>query len=220
MSTIFDVMLDLPLFQGMTRKEFMELAEKVRFDFYKRKKGEHIVETDEPCNSLIFILSGNVSSECTGEGNRYLIKEWFKSPLVIQPERLFGLRNRYSHRFLADTDIHLLRVEKRAIVEWLFDSDIFRFNYVNIISTNAQLSVSKLWKSNPEALPNRFVHFLYSRCLRPAGKKELYVSMNTLAEELNTTRLNISKMLRNLEEEQKISVGHERIQIEAFEQLI
>ena len=69
-------------------------------------------------------------------------------------------------------------------------------------------------------LHERFVKFVQQRCLRPAGRKELYIKMTQLGKELGTTRLNTSRMLHDWAERQCLTFERGHITIPAFERLI
>ena len=51
-----------------------------------------LVRQDTPCNQLIFVLDGEVQIESKDRAHQYTIWETFKSPNVIEPYSLFGMR--------------------------------------------------------------------------------------------------------------------------------
>lgn len=50
---LYDILLSLPLFLGMSRNDLHEAAGKTRFDFLKVPEGEAIVKDGERCLSLL-----------------------------------------------------------------------------------------------------------------------------------------------------------------------
>ena len=216
----FDRLLLLPLFQGIGRGDFLEIAERIRLGFHNKSKGNVLVQQDEMCTGLTFILNGEVCSTKLSDHKDYELSEWINLPMVLQPESLFGLSTRYTRTFKAATDVQVLRVEKDAVRDILFYYPTFRINYLNLLSTRVQLAHRQLWKACPDDLNLRFVQFLNARCLRPAGRKELCISMNVLADELLATRLNVSKMLNALAAEHKIELKREKIVVPNMEHLM
>ena len=58
MESIFEILMDLPLFQGVSREKLSELIEKTPFHFLKYADGEQIIASGEPCTHVKFIISG------------------------------------------------------------------------------------------------------------------------------------------------------------------
>lgn len=213
-------LLELPLFQGLGKNEFIEMVERVHFVCRKLSTGTTIVKQDDSCRSLIFVLSGDVRVSGYGDNHAYVLNEQLHAPQVVQPDNLFGLNTTYTRTFTAETEVEVMEIEKSVVRDILFDYTIFRFNYLNLLSHNLQQSHRSRWRSLPEDLPHRFVRFLADRCCRPAGQKELCIKMTQLAKELDATRLNVSMMLRELERQGKLHLHRERIVVPAFQDLL
>lgn len=216
----FDRLLLLPLFQGIGRGEFFEIAERIRIGFQKVPAGEVLVRQDDSCAQLHFVLKGELCARHLSGNKHYVLSEWFDMPMVVQPENLFGFRTRFTHTFQAVTALHILKIEKAAVRDILFYYPTFRINYLNMVSTQVQQAGRNAWKRWPSDLESRFVHFLILRCARPAGRKELKIKMSQLSEELLATRLNVSRMLNLLQDRKLIVLHRERIEIPSFERLI
>ena len=216
----FDRLLLLPLFQGMSRADFLEVAERVKLNFQQRSKGNVLVEQDDLCTGLYFVLKGEVEVRKVSDQKDSELVEWVNMPMVLQPEAMFGLSTRYTRTFIANTPLQLLRVEKDVVRDILFDYSTFRINYLNLVSYRVQHANRLLWRNLPPVLESRFIHYLNAHCLRPAGRKELKIGMVALSERLLATRLNVSKMLNNLEEKQLIELYRGRIMIPCMEKLL
>ncbi len=216
----FERLLLLPLFQGIGREEFWEIAERIRIGFQKLPGGAVIAGQDSSCEMLQFVLSGEVCVRQTSDDYAYMLSEYFAQPMVVQPEALFGMRTRYTRTFLASTATELLKIEKSAVRDILFYYPTFRINYLNMVSTQMQQATRLLWRSFPEKLHYRFVRFMAVRCLKPAGRKVLKIKMTQLAAELNATRLGVSNMLHDLQERGLLEIHRGHIVINSFERLM
>ena len=51
-TSMFERLLQLPLFQGMTKKEIYEVISRVKLDFTNYQAGDEIVLQGDPCKSL------------------------------------------------------------------------------------------------------------------------------------------------------------------------
>ena len=56
METMFDTLLQLPLFQGLCHEDFTSILDKVKLHFIKHKAGETIIKSGNPCTQLCFLL--------------------------------------------------------------------------------------------------------------------------------------------------------------------
>ena len=219
-SHIFHRFVGNPLFQGLSVDDFEHIAERVPFDFHTVAPGHAIVHADDPCEGLICTLSGTICKEEVSDLHHYTFREFTTTNTVIQPERLFGLRPRYSATFLAETEVQYFSVPKREVRDVLFTLTPFHLNYLNLICTTQQLQESRVWRALPDSLEARFLHFLYSRSSRPAGRKELIIDMVALAGELTATRLRVSQMLNQLNDKGLIELRRRHILIPSLELLL
>ncbi len=62
MDTMFDTLLQLPLFQGLAHEDFTSILEKVKLHFTQHKPGEIIAAYGDNCDRFIFVLKGGVSA--------------------------------------------------------------------------------------------------------------------------------------------------------------
>ena len=136
-SHIFHRFVGNPLFQGLSVDDFEHIAERVPFDFHTVAPGHTIVHADDPCEGLICTLSGTVCKEEVSDLRHYSFREFITTNTVIQPERLFGLRPRYSASFLAETEVQYFSVPKREVRDVLFTLTPFHLNYLNLICTTS-----------------------------------------------------------------------------------
>lgn len=219
-NAFFERLLLLPLFQGIGKQEFWEIAERIRIGFQKLSPGAVIAGQDTSCEMLNFILGGEVCVSQASDDYAYTLSEYFSQPIVVQPEALFGMRTRYTRTFTAKSTTELLKIEKSAVRDILFYYPTFRINYLNMVSTQMQQATRLLWRSLPENLHYRFVRFVAVRCLKPAGRKDLKIKMTQLAAELNETRLSVSNMLHDLENLGLVEMRRGHIVINSFEKLM
>lgn len=208
---MFDTLLQLPLFQGLCQNDFTSILEKIKLDFTQYKPGEVIVQEGEICNKLLFIIKGKYSSLNRSQTRLYTFIERLEAPSLIEPQALFGLQTTYSTSYIADSDIHTVSISKACVLNYLFHYDIFRLNYLNIISSRAQNLHKRLWKAPQTDLEQRIISFIAEHSERTSGEKILKIKMKDWADYLNCTRLNLSKTLHAMEEENRIYLRRKEI---------
>ncbi len=215
----YSLLSRLPLFQGMSSSEFDDVISHVRMGFSKVSANERIFAEGEPVNGLSFILNGIVEMETVADDGSFSVIEEISTPCVIQPERLFGLTQRFSHNFSAKTDCQLLTISKGEVMRLTTESMVFRLNMMNLICTQAQTAMHLPWQHKHEDITKKITTFIRSHCLRPIGRKIVKIGMVQLGHEISESRLNVSKALHNMQEEGKITNSRGIIIIPHLEEL-
>lgn len=215
-----DNLLSLPLFLGMSRNDLQEVVGHTKFDFHKYAGGETIVSEGTPCRHIHFLMSGSVCIITEANDHGYQIEEEICAPELFQPENIFGLTQRYTHTFVAKKNCGVMRLDKKETMKLFDEYKIFRLNMLNQIATQNQKLNRHILKAAPKTLEERITRFFEQRCMRPAGKKTFRIKMTRIAEEVNDSRLDVSKALNRMEGEGLIKLFRARIQIPALEKLI
>lgn len=217
---IYDQLLQFPLFQGMSRDDLEIIAGHIRFGFVKVAAGKSIVRVGDPCTQLCFLINGTVKVETFGDEHRYAVTEQLSAPYILQQEAIFGYYQCYTHSFTALTDVNLLTIAKEEVFRLLEDFLVFRLNTVNQFATRIQKQSLQMWRRCPVTLRERLIRFLIQHCAYPAGPKTFHILMEQLAEELNDSRLNVSRVLNQLQKEGLVSLHRGRIDIPQLERLL
>ena len=216
-SNIFDKLIGLPLFIGMTHDDISQIVGQTKFGFHKYTKGQIIVEDGQLCDSLHIITDGVLTATAHADDHGYTISEELPVPLTLQPDHLFGLRQRFSRSFSALRACHLLTLDKNEVLRLSEEHIIFHLNLLNLISAQSQRSQQQLWHIPAQTLEQRIIQFVAQRCLRMAGPKDVTIKMKRLAEELNDSRLDISHALNNLQDKGLLSLHRGGFHIPFFE---
>lgn len=211
MKTMFDTLLQLPMFQGLCNEDFTNILEKVKLHFTKHKPGEMIIDHNTPCDQLIFLLDGQLASTTTSEDEIYSFVELIEAPYVIEPQALFGMNTRYISSYSSQTESHTVSISKSLVLAELFKYDIFRLNYMNIISNRAQMLYNRLWEKTPQTAEEKIINFILIHIEKPVGEKILKIKMDDLAHILDDTRLNISKTLNTMQEQKVLELHRKEI---------
>lgn len=219
MLQLYDKLIELPLFIGISTDELSDIVGQTKFGFHKLAVDRPLVSTDDKCTQLFFLMSGTLRVVSYADNYRYRIEEELSAPAVIQPEHLFGLQQRYTKDFIAHTDCSLLSLDKAEVLRLLDSYLIFRLNLLNSISMQAQRMSHIPWRQQPSEIRQQFVNFLRLRCLTQAGCKVLRIRMEELAKELHQSRLNVSRMLNALQNEGLLTMSRGIIIVPQLETL-
>ena len=217
---IYDRLLQFPLFQGMSRDDLEIVAGHTRFGFLKVPAGRQIIHAGDPCTHLYFLINGTLKIETFSVDRRYSVTEQMSSPYILQQESIFGYYQRYTHDFYALTDANFLTLDKEEVVRLSEDFLVFRLNLMNHLATQTQKLIQSQWRRNPLSLRERIVRFLFQHTLYPAGPKPFHILMERLAEEVNDSRLNVSRTLNRMQETGVLELHRGRIEIPQLERLL
>ena len=89
-NTSYKVLLQLPLFQGMTANELHDIGACIPFHFHKYAEKEVIAHEGENCNHLTFLLKGVLNVTSYSLNRSYAITENIMAPAVLPLEELYG----------------------------------------------------------------------------------------------------------------------------------
>lgn len=212
-------LLLLPLFQGFSRLDFIDIVEKTPFDFRTISPKGIVVSQGTTCKCLCMVLNGKMSVETDSPEHTYRLTESVSAPHIIQIENLFGLHNKYTRTYRAQSEVQLVMLDKQSVRQLLVVYPAFQINFYNAVSTCAQSREVMLWSKRSDTVEGRFRTFLLKRCSRPIGQKQLKIRMEDLASELGATRLRVSQMLADLAAKNKIIYSRGIIHVQSLENL-
>ena len=171
MSSIYDTLMALPLFQGISRVLLAELIEKVRFDFEKYQDGDTIVQAGDPCNTLCFIVSGEARVDIPFVNKKIHILETIEGPNVICPENLYGQNPSQLVNVKAHGVCGTMRLQKADYFNMVKKDEVFLFNILNYLSRNNQATYSNFLALNRGTVPEKLSFLITS--LTHAGSKDI-----------------------------------------------
>jgi CRP-like cAMP-binding protein len=204
----------------MSSTDLTSVAGKTKFAFHRVAKGKKVVSEGDQCQNLFFLLEGSLQVTSWADDNSYSMVEEMTAPDVIQPERIFGLTQRYTKTFTALTECRLIGISKAEVLRLSEEHMIFQLNLLNIISTQSQRITHQPWRVRPQGIRNKIIRFVETHSMRPAGEKTLYIKMETLATLIAESRLNVSKELNAMHQEGLINITRGIIHIPALEKLM
>lgn len=217
---LYDHLLQFPLFQGMSRDNLAQVAGHTKFGFMKCAIGQTIVREDDACTQLYFLLSGKLRFETRSDDRSYRVIEQLEAPYMFQAEAIFGYNQRFTHTVTAIMESSFITIDKDELLRLSEDFLVFRLNLLNLYATQAQKLLRQPWRHRPESLSDRIVRFLVHHCVYPAGPKTIHILMTQLAAEVGDSRLDVSRVLNQLQRDGLLHLHRGRIEVPQMERLI
>lgn len=216
---LYNKLITLPLFIGMSHEELERIIAQTKFDFQKFEAGSIIVKEGQKSGQLLLLVDGEVELSTSADDHGYTVYEEMRAPLALQPQHTLGLNQRYTCTAIALTACSLICINKTETLRLTSDSLIFRLNFLNILSTVLQKKIHQDWRSMPPNLEQRMLRFFLAHCQHPAGHKVFKINMERLAAEVNDSRLHISQLLNQFSSQGLLSLSRGKIVIPAIEKL-
>lgn len=210
--SIYDTLLELPLFHGASRERLSEIVGAIKFHFLRYSPGDVIFEAAENCTHIRFILSGRVWLSISAENKGFEVLQTIAGPDVLQPDFLYGRTTSYPSEAVAQTAVGILQIEKADYLRILTMDKVFLINYLNYLSMNAQKSLYVM--ELPGAGVARRLSFLVRALTQPGAKDVEIKSHGTSFEEMfGTDATSLRDALQQLEANDIIECGSQCIKI-------
>ena len=134
-------------------------------------------------------------------------------------QSLFGMQPNYTATYRAATPVSVLTIDKHFIFSELNKYEIFRLNFLNILSNQNQIAYQKLWHTHSGTLSEKFMNFIGIRSQKKTGEKVLHATMEDLASLIDETRINLSRLLNHLQTKGLVRLKRKEIHLPQFEKL-
>ena len=171
MDSMYEILMELPLFKGVSFDRLSEIIGHTRFHFLKYNDGEPVVTADTPCTHLKFVISGAVRLTTVNADGRMRVCQTLQSPDVIAPDFLFGRFTHYPCSGTAIGKTGILQITKMDYLKILHSDDVFMLNFLNTLSINAQKSVIGVLALTNGSLEERIAFWIAA--LTQRGSKEI-----------------------------------------------
>lgn len=217
---MFDTLLSLPLFQGLSHDDLTRILESTHLSFETLPPNSVIIQQDELCTGLTFVLSGEVSSITEAADRSWSVEETLPTPMVLGLEVLYGRARTHPFSVYARTSTRLLNIDKRTVAALTGYFEVFRINVLNALTTAIAQQRQPLWTPAATTLEGRIIEFLRQHVHRPAGRKVFRISMRMLGAYLGEDQRYISVAAHRIERRGYIQLRRSAVHVPAFETLI
>ena len=218
--TIYDQLLQFPLFQGMSQTELMEVTGHTKFGFSKLSTGKWLAHEGDDCGHLALLTHGTLMAETISDDRKCRVLETLSAPYTLQPDHIFGMTQRYTSSFKALTPCNVITIDKQEVLLLLETQLVFRLNMLNLLATESQRLSQHPWRTVPATLRSALIRFFLQHTLRPAGSKTYHILMKRLAAEQGCSRLEVSQALNSMQADGLLTLHRGRIEIPMLERLL
>lgn len=213
MNSMYQQLMQLPLFQGVSSDRITALVEKLPFHFLKFRNGEQIFAAGDQCTHMRFIVSGQVRLETPFDSLRVSLLQTLTTPHVLAAEYLFGRETSYPYTAVADGPCGILQLRKSDYITMLGSDKVFLFNILNYLSSGSQRNCSSFVAIKEGSVNERLAMLMDTLVVAGATDVVLRFRQKDLCTLLGTQRTTLISSLDKLVDEEIIDYDSNELRI-------
>jgi CRP-like cAMP-binding protein len=218
--SMFDILLALPLFQGLGHADLTRILESTHLEFVTIGPGGTACQQDATCDRIIFVIEGKLAAHTLSADRQWGVIEHLSQPAIVGLDVLHGRRRTFTFTATALTRTKLLVVDKRTMGALFRYFEVMQINALNHLTSELARRDAPLWLPATTSLEARILHFCRLHLLRPAGYKCFDISQRALGDYLGEDPRYISKALQRMENDGLLKRSRRSIEFPAFEKAL
>lgn len=159
-NSMYENLMTLPLFKGISYSRLSEIVGNTRLAFLKYLPDETIFDAGQLCSHIKFVISGHVRMTIRNDSDRVRVSQTLSAPAVLSPDFLFGRNTQYPSSAIALDTVSIMQIDKKDLIPVLQSDEVFLYNYLNILSTNAQKAVDGMLAVTSGSLEERIAFWI------------------------------------------------------------
>ncbi len=213
MASMYETIMDLPLFKGTGRDDVSAFLEKTNVQFQNYDTARVIASPGDPVKDVKFIISGRVTlSHISGSG-LIEVQETLRRGHIIGAEYLYGLETCYPYRARVAGSASIMQFSKERYFSLLQTHPVYMLNYMNYLSVRAQRPRMALLDLNPESLGGRLAVWVATLTTPGSLEVTLKCSREQLGAFAGVAPKEVDRALYTLRDAGLVELGRERIRI-------
>lgn len=220
MDSMYEILMELPLFKGVSYDRLSQVIGSTKFHFLKYLDGETIVNAGDPCTHLKFVISGSARITTVSADSRMRVMQTVNSPDVIAPDFLFGRFTTYPGTAVAIGKTGIMQIEKTDYLKILNTDHVFLINFLNTLSINAQKSVIGVLALTHGSLEERIAFWMVALTQRGSADLTLQCKQRDFYSLFGVQRSSFVATLNGMQERGLLSYDQREIRFNSRQSLI
>ena len=217
---MYQQLMQLPLFQGVSTEKITALVEKLPFHFLKFRNGEQVFAAGDPCTHIKFIASGQVRLETPFPKLRITMHQTVSNPHVLAAEYLFGRDTAYPYTAISDGACGILQLRKSDYIKMITSDKVFLFNILNYLSSGSQRSLLMPLTVKDGSVAERLAMIVDNLSISGATNIGFRYKQKDLCTLLGTQRTTLVSMLDRLSDQGIVDYDSNELKILDLQGLI
>ena len=215
------VLVNNPLFRGITPERLFADLEEISFHTRSYKKGEILAQQGAVCNRLVNLTKGSVRGEMIDYSGRLIKVEDIAAPRAIAPLFLFGEENRYPVEVTANEPTEVIELPKSSVLSLFRKNEQFLENYMNLSANYARTLSDKLFFMSFKTIRQKLASYLL-RLYKQQQQTHITLdrSQQELSDYFGVSRPSLARELAHMQEDGLLIADRKHITILQKEQLV
>ncbi|EFI40434.1 cAMP-binding domain (catabolite protein activator) transcriptional regulator [Bacteroides sp. 3_1_23] len=215
------VLVNNPLFRGITPERLFADLEEISFHTRSYKKGEILAQQGAVCNRLVILTKGSVRGEMIDYSGRLIKVEDIAAPRAIAPLFLFGEENRYPVEVTANEPTEVIELPKSSVLRLFRKNEQFLENYMNLSANYARTLSDKLFFMSFKTIRQKLASYLL-RLYKQQQQTHITLdrSQQELSDYFGVSRPSLARELAHMQEDGLLIADRKHITILQKEQLV
>ena len=215
------VLVNNPLFRGITPERLFADLEEISFHTRSYKKGEILAQQGAVCNRLVILTKGSVRGEMIDYSGRLIKVEDIAAPRAIAPLFLFGEENRYPVEVTANEPTEVIELPKSSVLSLFRKNEQFLENYMNLSANHARTLSDKLFFMSFKTIRQKLASYLL-RLYKQQQQTHITLdrSQQELSDYFGVSRPSLARELAHMQEDGLLIADRKHITILQKEQLV
>jgi len=201
MNSMYQQLMQLPLFQGVSADKITALVEKLPFHFLKYRNGEQILNVGDPCTHIKFIVSGKVRVTTPFNHLRVSLSQTLSTPHVLAADYLFGRDTVYPFSAVSEGFCGILQLRKSDYIKMVISDKVFLFNILNYLSSGSQRNTTSTLDVTDGSVIERLAILIETLAQAGAADIMLQYKQKDLCTLLGTQRTTLISALEKLSDD-------------------
>lgn len=215
------VLVNNPLFRGITPERLFADLEEISFHTRSYKKGEILAQQGAVCNRLVILTKGSVRGEMIDYSGRLIKVEDIAAPRAIAPLFLFGEENRYPVEVTANEPTEVIELPKSSVLSLFRKNEQFLENYMNLSANYARTLSDKLFFMSFKTIRQKLASYLL-RLYKQQQQTHITLdrSQQELSDYFGVSRPSLARELAHMQEDGLLIADRKHVTILQKEQLV
>ena len=187
MASMYDTIMELPLFKGIGVEQLSAMLEKTSMEFIKYGEGEKIITAGQRVTHIDFIISGKILKTYNLENFDIGVQEIIGEGGMTGIQNLYGLMTHYPYSADALGAVSIMRMKKSQYMNILLSDRIYLLNIVNYLSAAEQKTTEMFLHNGVPSIERTLINLAYSIASRSAERIMISGSDEELARYLGVT---------------------------------
>ena len=217
---MYPILLNSPLFRGLTLEELTLLFSQVKHQIRHFRTGELLAQAGDPVDKAILLMEGRLQGEMVDFAGNSLKIEELDPPQMVAAAFLYGPKSKFPVFLNAKTDGKILIILKKEFTDMLSLESRVMVNYINIVSGKAQFLSGKITFLSLKTIKEKIAYYILQMV---KGNGNSYVAIDqtqtNLAELFGVTRPSLSRTIQEMEKQDIFTWSRDNIVIKDLKKL-